>query len=384
MRGRGGILVGLALFAAVSIFIGSMIVGTLRQAEGGPTSTYTATFADATGLRGGDAVRVAGVLSGKVTSVSLVNATTVKVTFTANHKQVLTTSTNASIRYANLLGQRYLALTQPPGATGVPLKAGAGIPESRTQGALSLTALFNGFRPIFASLNPTEINRISTEIVGVLQGQSGTIDSLVSDTADLTGNLADRDELFSQAIRSMEVLLATVSSHDGQLAATLEGLKALTAGLSADGPAIFRSVASVNTLISSVGEMLARIQTHSLQSSIKDVTSISALLAKNTGLLSELLKAFPQSFSEFDRISQDGSFLTAFPCKAEATIIGYPRVSLSGLAGAVGALGSASLGSLAKLLLGVIPGSKVGIQVPLAFPSGVIGNPTAHTAVCPG
>ena len=115
------------------------------------------------------------------------------------------------MRYANLLGQRYLALTQSSGP-GTPLRYGDTIPQTRTAPALSLTALFNGFRPLFSGLSPTQVNELSGDIVGVLQGESGRVDDLITKTADLTRNLAQRSETFSQVIDGLTKLLGTVAA----------------------------------------------------------------------------------------------------------------------------------------------------------------------------
>ena len=73
-------------------------------------------FADTTGLRAGDQVRVSGVAVGRVSGVKMIDANSVRITFTANRNQQITDKTHAVIRYANLIGARYLALSQPDGA----------------------------------------------------------------------------------------------------------------------------------------------------------------------------------------------------------------------------------------------------------------------------
>ncbi len=90
------------------------------------------------------------------------------------------------MRYANLLGPA-LSRADPgrdPAASSC--AHGATIPDSRTAPALSLTDLFNGFRPLFTALRPSQVNELSQDIIDVLQGQSGRIDDLVARTADLT------------------------------------------------------------------------------------------------------------------------------------------------------------------------------------------------------
>ena len=46
--------------------------------------------------------------------------------------------------------------------------------------------LFNGFKPLFTALDPEQVNQLSFEIIQVLQGQGGTVESLLASTASLT------------------------------------------------------------------------------------------------------------------------------------------------------------------------------------------------------
>ena len=97
------------------------------------------------------------------------------------------------------------------------LPSGGTIPVSRTKPALNLTELFNGFQPLFQALTPTEVNQLSMNIVKVLQGEGGTVGSLMSNTASLTNALADRDELIGRVIDNLSAMLKTVRRVDRPL-----------------------------------------------------------------------------------------------------------------------------------------------------------------------
>ena len=117
-------LIRLVAFLALAGFFALMELTTLTGPHTGKTDDYAAMFTGpegVSGLRAGNSVKVAGVAVGKVTAVDLVDAEHAKVTFTANRNQHVTNNTWAVVRYANLLGQRYLALTQAePGGKVLP------------------------------------------------------------------------------------------------------------------------------------------------------------------------------------------------------------------------------------------------------------------------
>ena len=50
------------------------------------------------------------------------------------------------------------------------VKAFDPVPLRQTQPALDLTVLFNGFKPLFAALNPQDVNAFAMEIIKTLQG----------------------------------------------------------------------------------------------------------------------------------------------------------------------------------------------------------------------
>ena len=74
---------------------------------------YKAEFIDATGVIKGDDVRIAGVKVGTVKGVEIVDRTRALVTFAVEDEaQVTQPATHATIRYRNLVGQRYISLAQ--------------------------------------------------------------------------------------------------------------------------------------------------------------------------------------------------------------------------------------------------------------------------------
>jgi phospholipid/cholesterol/gamma-HCH transport system substrate-binding protein len=327
-------------------------------------------------------VEVAGVAVGKVSSITLVDATHALVTFTANDNQVLTTSTNAVVRYANLLGQRYLALTQT-GTAGTPLAHGATIPATRTQPALSLTALFNGFRPIFSLISPTQVNELSDDIIAVLQGQTDRLDDLVTKTAQLTANLSSRDQTFSDIVDSLSSLLGTVAQHDDQLAGAVTALHSLTANLQADGPALFNSLGSIDQLTSSISGLLGQLENHNLPGDISDLGAITAPVAQNTATLNKLVGGFVKAFGDFSRVSQNGNWVNIYPC--DVFVHPYGTVQVTGK-DAVTALSDALGGNLLTLLnklgVGVSGLAALAIPVPLKLPTGQVGASSSQTQVC--
>ena len=111
-----GDAVKLLVFVLVTTLATGLLAVTIGNLSFGATKEYQAVFSDATGVADGDDVRVAGVKVGSVQDVEIVERTRALVTFDLEADRPLTASTQARIRFRNLVGQRYIALSEGAGS----------------------------------------------------------------------------------------------------------------------------------------------------------------------------------------------------------------------------------------------------------------------------
>ena len=140
--------------------------------------------------------------------------------------------------------------------------------------------LFNGFQPLFAALDPKQINALSYEIVQIFQNQGGTVDDLVAHTASLTNALADRDHVIGAVIDNLTQVLKTVNARRSGLSTIVVTLQQLVSGLAQDRGAIGSAVTSLAGLSTSVSGLL-RASRPALRRSIASLGALSANLADN-------------------------------------------------------------------------------------------------------
>ncbi|OLL73470.1 MCE-family protein Mce1B [Pseudonocardia sp. Ae168_Ps1] len=222
------------------------------------TTDYDAVFANSSGLKDGESVRIAGVEVGKVRSVEISDGTQARVGFDVDSDKPLTGGTRATIRYANLTGDRFLELSDGPGPT-ERLVEDDTIPVERTQPALDIDVLLQGFTPLMQGLSPDQINQFANEVVTVLQGQGGTVESLFTSTSALTHALADRDQVIGEVgevVDNLNTVLGTLNSKGDQVTDTVVNLQKLVSGLSADRQRIGGSLEHVDALTTSVAGLL--------------------------------------------------------------------------------------------------------------------------------
>jgi phospholipid/cholesterol/gamma-HCH transport system substrate-binding protein len=242
--------------SAVLTLVTAMVVVVFGQIRFDRTVGYSAFFSSASNLRAGQFVRAAGVEVGKVTKVTLTdNGKRARVEFNVQRSLPLYQRTTAAIRYLNLIGDRYLELER--GASGARLEPGSTIPLERTEPALDLDALVGSFQPLFHAAEPAKVNRITSALVTIFQGEGGTIDDLLDQTGQLTSALADRDHAIGNVITHLNTVLDTVVRHQNDFDHTLVNVEALTSRLREREDPFADSVANISNAANTVGDLLA-------------------------------------------------------------------------------------------------------------------------------
>lgn len=308
-------LVKLVAFAAVTILAFSVLAATIANVGTGARATYKAVFTDVTGLAVGQDVRIAGVRVGEVDSIA-VNAdrTTALVGFAVARTSVLTRGTVATIKYRNLVGERYIALSQGTGPA-TPLREGDELGLDRTHPALDLTVLFNGFKPLFAALSPKDVNELSGLIITTLQGEGGSINSLLSKTASLTSTLADRDAVIGRTIDNLTTVLGTVDAHNTAFKQLIDQLQRFISGLAADRKTIGDSLTNINNLTAETADLLVKGRPD-IKNDVARLGALSASLNKpgNTATFEKFLSGSAGKIDAITRTATYGSWFNFYLC----------------------------------------------------------------------
>ncbi|NUS43511.1 MAG: MCE family protein [Mycobacteriaceae bacterium] len=280
---------------------------------------FKAVFTDVTSLNPGDDVRIAGVRVGQVAGIKIVDKRLAEVSFEVKDRDWLPASTTATIRYRNLVGQRYIALEQGAGDSGRKINEGGAIPLSQTRPALNLTTLFNGFRPLFQTLTAEDINKLSYEIIQVFQGEGGTIEDLLQTTAALTNKIADKDAVIGSLVASLSKVLQTVNSHDDQLAGLITNTQALISGLDAERGTIGRALGSLGNLTDSTAYVLGQTAP-SLQGSISGLRQLSGEIVHRKGEVNRALTNLPLKMERLGRAGSYGSWFQFYLCGIDIVV----------------------------------------------------------------
>lgn len=321
----------LAVFTVVSVLVTGLLAAIMGNVGFGAGREYRAVFTSASMLEKGDDVRIAGVSVGEVRAVDHYDRTQAIVTFRVKDEVPLTTASRAEVRFLNLVGDRYLALEEGASSTAQPLTEDDVLPVEQTSPALDLTTLFNGFKPLFAALQPEQVNELTLNIVQVLQGEGGTVRGLLENTASLTNALADRDQLVGEVIANLTTTLDTVDGRRRQLTTLVVELKDWMADLARDRDVIGSSIGSISDLTVVLADLL-REGRPVLKADIAELRKLAALLNQkaNQEQIVELLDRLPESMTDQTRTGTYGSWYNYYICGFSGTIT-LPELDIPGL-----------------------------------------------------
>jgi phospholipid/cholesterol/gamma-HCH transport system substrate-binding protein len=280
--------------------------------------SYNAMFTDVTGLTVGSDVDIAGVRVGQVNQISVVDRNLALVGFSVQRSRPLPVSVTATILYLNLVGQRYIELAQGAGPVDQTLRADSTIPLSHTTPALDLTELFDGFQPLFQALSPSDVNQLSGEIVQVLQGEGGTMQSLVANIGSLTTTVAAKDEVIDEVIGNLNSVLHTVNSRGSALSDLVTTVQELVSGLAADRQPIGSAISAISQLTTATAGLL-QVGRAPLKQDIIQLGRLSSNLAASTPTLNTFLHNLPIKMTDIARLASYGSWLNFYMCDATLT-----------------------------------------------------------------
>ncbi len=311
-----GTAIKLGAFSFVLLLFTAIIIIVFGQIRFDRTTAYTAEFSSASGLRPGQFVRAGGVEVGKVSKLQLMDdGRRVLVTLNVDKTLPLYQSTTATIRYQDLIGNRYVNLERGTGeGADRVLPAGGFIPMSRTQPALDLDALIGGFKPLFKALDPEKVNNIASSLVTVFQGQGGTINDILDQTAQLTSALADRDQAIGQVITNLNTVLATTVKHQKEFDQTVNNFEILITGLKNRADPLAAATADISNATGTLGDLL-RDDRPLLKDTIGYLETIQQPLADGRDRLDDLLTRLPQAIKMIGRAGGIyGDFFNFYLC----------------------------------------------------------------------
>jgi phospholipid/cholesterol/gamma-HCH transport system substrate-binding protein len=306
-------------FAALGVLILAVLWIQFGQIRFSDQKSYSAIFSNASGMRPSSPVTANGVAVGRVDDVEIYDNDEAKVHFTLDASVPLTQGTRAVIRWKNLTGDQYLDLSPGAGSTQL-LAEDATLPVANTSPALDIDALLNGFNPLFQGLQPAQVNQLSGELVSVLQGQGGTINSVLAHAASFSGSLANQDKVIGSVITNLNTVLGHLDAHSGQLSDTVLQAQKLVSQLNSNRDELISGLDKTSHLADQVGDIASALR--SGHDTFTQLGRTAELFNDNGDELDRVLSLLPGFYLRLGRLSVQGAAYQVNACSVRVIVTG--------------------------------------------------------------
>jgi phospholipid/cholesterol/gamma-HCH transport system substrate-binding protein len=361
----GFALVCVILLVGLAVKIGNISLFASRH-------TVDAQLSDVTGLASGDAVNIAGVPVGQVSSITVQHGHAL-IGMSINNTVTLHRSTDVGMRWHNVIGQKEIELY--PGHGGPILASGSTIPLNHDVTDASIDAFLNSLGPLLSSINPTEANEFVENVSGALEGDTAEINQLINSGATVSSTVESLDTQVGQVIGNLDQVLTALASRSGDIDSLVTNLQTVSSALASKNTLLDDVVGNLSTVATDLASLIGNNHT-TITSTIDNLQAVAADVQNNQQNLATSLSTLGAGLAPYIQISQWGQWFaveTVYTCLANQTVCPYYQPSNpppgSGLGGSP---------PLPAPLSGV---TTPGLPNPSASPSGTSNSPLASSSL---
>lgn len=262
----GATTVVLVLVAIVAAF-------NLQKFPGFRGTEYHAVFSDASGLRPGNMVQVAGIEVGRVDDLHL-DGNRVVVDFSVDGGVDFGPDTAASVEVLNLLGEKYLRLAP---AGGGQMSEGATIPDERTQSGYDIVRVLSDLATTTEEIDTRRLGTALDTLSQTLGDSSQEIRASFDGVSRLSQTIASRDAELQTLLRRANSVSDLLADRRGDLTTLMRQGDLLLQELRARREAIHALLVNTAELARQLSAMV-RENRGQLAPALRDVREVLTLL----------------------------------------------------------------------------------------------------------
>lgn len=183
-------------------------------------------FADASGLRSGDNVKVAGINVGQVTGIEVDRSSgNVLVKWEIDKGVEIGSEAGAEIALQSLLGARHIRINDPMAGDvlmeDLPAEQRV-VPLERTQVLFDVFELTRLATEDIQTLETDQLNALIGDLADITDGKAATVDDLLTGIREVGRAINDRDTEFDALLDQADRLSQTLADKDDEIVALLD------------------------------------------------------------------------------------------------------------------------------------------------------------------
>lgn len=273
--------------------------------------TMSGEFSDTAGLKKGQDVRVAGVKSGRITSVEPdFRHGKIIVTWHVNAGIDLGPKTRAEIQTTTLLGGRYLRLSGPvskPYMADVP-ESRRRIPLDRTSVPFTVPDALEGAQNIVGKLDQKSIDKLLTEVNKIRSPGAAKLNRVLTNVQDLSRMLNDSYPQIQRLIESSKTITGTLASKDEQLREIINSSQVLLQALVRRRNELAATIGQGNRTVQTLSNVISKNQKQ-LDSLLDNLHLLTTRLAPNMDALNTDFSLLGPTFQQVANLKGNGPWI---------------------------------------------------------------------------
>lgn len=314
-------------------------------------TSYTALLNDATGLRGGDLVKIAGVNVGQVSSVNVEHGHA-SVEFGLDNGVRVRTSSGVGMRWLDVIGNKVLYLY--PGTAGGWLKPGGTLGLSNDVTDASIGQFLSTLSPVLQSIDPKEANAFVVAISQALQGNESTVSALLGNAAKVSSTLGADNSEIGTVINEYQQVASATAAHTSDISNLVSNLSTVAHGLANRNTLLDEMVGNLSKVTGEFGGLL-KANRGNLNQTISNLLTVANVLERHQSQLNTALATLPQGLAAYQQVTSDGQWFNIqvlYSCIADQTVCTYYNAANQPGGVQPPAIGSPGIPSLGTPLLG--------------------------------
>lgn len=295
--------VAFALMAAVTVF-----ALTVQRADLTGGYELTAEFSDASGLRAGDDVFVAGVRVGEVLGLDIDGDRVVAQL--RIERADLPDTTRAAVKLRTLVGRRAVELDTGNDFTQL-LGDGDTIPLARTSVAVDVPELGDVSKELLTEVDSAGLNTLFTSLTDVTSDQREQVALLIEGGTRLTGVINDQEEEIRRLLRALRGVSETLAASDDHLVAVIDDFGAVLDSLARRRGDVRRLLRETNATSATAADLVADTRGQ-LDQVLDELHADLEVVNRHQVALAEALAYAPAAVGGFAEITYSGENPTPY------------------------------------------------------------------------
>lgn len=266
---------------------------------------YSAYFAEAGGLRQGEAVQVSGLKAGKVSAIEL-DGPRVRVTFTVDKNIRLGERTEAAIKIKSLLGAKILTLTsRGDGQLSEP------IPLDRTTPAYELPDALGDLATTVSGLDTDQVSKSLATLAHTFSDTPPDLKLAIDGVARFSQTLNDRDTQLRGLLANANKATTVLAERTDQIVGLIANTDTLLAELRTQSAALDQLSANISAAAGQLSGFIAENR-QSLRPALDKLNGVLTIIDNRKKQVQQALKELPGYLLSLGECLASGPFFMAY------------------------------------------------------------------------